>query len=236
VKTLSILISNYNSYEAIQLCLESVQKYTSRPHQIIVYDDASTNKVDRIYLAKQEKESGIKVILGEHRLNHGGAINMLLSRCKTDLAVILDNDVEILADGWLDEVEKSVNDKTLCVCGIESNYQSGVPSLSDWMQTWFIVLNMAAYRDGMEVDWRRAQENGIMLPVGARLWLKAKNDNPKFYEFIPNLPKLTTFKFYHFAHVSCIATYDPSDTPEFIEARRQKMEEVSTALRRLRES
>jgi len=173
MKTCSILISNYNSFETIQLCIESIRKYTDYPHKIVVYDDCSTNEMDVAYLNEARKNEWIQPIFGSKRLNHGGAINTLLNYCDTDLAMILDNDIQILKAGWLEEMVNLVGSKELCFCGIEHNYPSGRPSLPDWMQTWFIMINMRAYRDGMEVDWRRGYKNGIMLPVGGRLWLKA---------------------------------------------------------------
>lgn len=234
MRSCSILISNYNSFETIELCIESVRKHTQYPHEIIVYDDCSTNKVDRAYLAKLKRKKQIKTILGKKRLNHGGAINMLLSHCKTDLAMILDNDVQILKDGWLEETANLVGSKDLCLCGIEHNYKSDLPSLSDWMQTWFIMLNMKAYQDGMAVDWSRGFENEIVLPVGARLWLKARNDNPKKYRFIYPVPQAIISKFYHFGHVSCIATESPDDEEWLITARKKKLAEVKSELHKLR--
>lgn len=235
MRSCSILISNYNSFETIELCIESVREHTQYPHEIIVYDDCSTNKVDRIYLAKLKRKKQIKTILGKERLNHGGAINALLARCKTDLAMILDNDVQILEGGWLEETVNLVGSKDLCICGIEHNYPSGQPSLPDWMQTWFILLNMKAYRDGMEVDWRRSYKDEIMLPVGAKLWLKARDDNPKGYKFIYPVPKTITNKFRHFGHVSCIATESPDDEGWLIKARREKLTAIKSELRKLRE-
>ena len=234
MKTCSILISNYNSFETIQLCIESIRKYTDYPHKIVVYDDCSTNEMDVAYLNEAKKNEWIQPIFGNKRLNHGGAINTLLNHCDTDLAMILDNDIQILKAGWLEEVVNLVGSKELCFCGIEHNYPSGRPSLPDWMQTWFIMINMRAYRDGMEVDWRRGYKNGIMLPVGGRLWLKAGDDNPKGYRFVSSIPESITSKFHHFCHISSIATESPDDEERLITARKKKLAEVKTALQKLR--
>lgn len=233
MKTCSILISNYNSFEAIQLCIESVRRYTKYPHEIIVYDDRSTNVVDRGYFFDAQEKGWIKAIFGINRLNHGGAINKLLDFCDIDLAMILDNDIQILESGWLEQIVKLIKDDVLIACNVECNYKSAQPSYPTWMQTWFMMLNMRAYRDGMEVDWSRITENGIMFPVGAKLWIKTLNDNPKEYRFI-NIPESITKKYRHFAHVSCIATEDPSDEKWLIKARKEKLEEIKRELTKLR--
>ena len=91
MKSVSILISNLNSFEAIQLCVESVRKHTKYPdYKIIVYDDTSWNKVDLAYLRIARNQGWLKLIEGETRVGHGGSVNALLEACNTDLAMILD--------------------------------------------------------------------------------------------------------------------------------------------------
>lgn len=234
MKSCSILVSNYNSWESIQLCLESVRKYTKYPHKMIVYDDCSTNEVDIKYLVQAGEKGWMLAFFGTQRLNHGGVLNLLLKNCVTDLAMILDNDIQIIESGWLEEMVNLVDDKTLIISGIEKDYKSGKPSYPDWFQTWFMMINMEAYRDGMEVDWSRVTEEGIMIPVGAKLHIKMKEDNPKGYRFITPIPDYIQRKYCHFAHVSSIATHDLSDTPEFIKAREGKLGMIKHELNKLR--
>jgi len=234
MKTCSILISNYNSFEAIQLCLESIHRYTDYPYYLIVYDDCSTNNVDLEYLRDQRNIGWIELIEGEKRVNHGGALNALLRDCNTDIAIILDNDIQILKSGWLEDAVKLVKDDTLLICGIEHDYKSGKPSYPDWFQTWFMMINMEAYRDGMEVDWSRVTEDEIMIPVGAKLHIKIKENNPKGYKFITPIPDYIQGKYRHFAHVSSIATHHLSETPEFTKARESKLGEIRHELNKLR--
>lgn len=237
MKTVSILISNYNSFEAIKLCLESVRKYTKYPHSIMVYDDASTNKVDLEYLTKAHYDNWIKLLTGKTRLNHGGVLNELLDVCNTDLAMILDNDVQILETGWLEDMVKLMEDDVLIATGIEGNYKSGRPSLPDWFQSWFMMLNMDAYRDGMEVDWKACwtthKGEEVVSPTGGKLWLKMRNDNPKGYRHIL-IPWQIQIKYHHFAHVSCIATSSPMDEAWLIKAREEKLGEIRQELIKLR--
>ena len=234
MKTVTILVSNYNSFEALQLCIESIQRYTKYLHEILVYDDCSTNDIDQSYLCHVRDKGWIKLILGEKRLNHGGALNVLLENCETDVAMILDNDIQILAPGWLGETIGLINDDVLLMCGIEKDYKSGIPSYPDWFQTWFLALNMKAYKDKMEVDWRRVSDNGMSIPVGAKLHMKLKTKNPKGYKFKSAIPPNIQRKYRHFAHVSCIATADPSDSEKFRKARELKMIPIRKELARIR--
>jgi len=256
MKTCSILVSNYNSFEAIQLCIESVAKYTKYIYEIIIYDDASTNNVDLEYLRRQRNIGYLELIEGKKRLNHGGALNQLLKRCDTDLAMILDNDIQILTPGWLEDIVSLTTSKTLIIAGMEYGLGAASAKLCypDWFQTWFMMINMDAYRDGMEIDWARAfidksvepfrslvkhcdkfdKFERIHLPVGARLHNKILNENPEGYGFVTPIPSYITNKFHHFAHVSCIATRAECDTEDFTQARERKMEAIKCQLKILR--
>ncbi len=254
MRSCSILISNYNSFETIQLCIESIKKYTKYPYKILVYDDASTNGVDLQYLRDKANKEWINLIEGDLRLNHGGALNQLLTRCKTDLAVILDNDIQILESGWLEVAVSLMREKVLGLCTIEYGYKSHQLSYPDWFQTWFMMLNMQAYRDGMEIDWNRVNENkniepykslmknddrfdrfnSIMLPPGTKLLMKLMYNNPKSYELISPVPGHIKMKYRHYVHISSTATESPDDTPAFRKIREDKFAIIKNELKKLR--
>lgn len=240
MKSVTICISNFNSWEAVKLCLESVHKYTHHPYELIVYDDCSTNKVDLEYLRDQRNIGWIELIEGDKRLKHGGALNVLLDYCDTDLAMILDCDVEILESGWLKEMVALVDDKTLIVTGLEKDYNSAQPSLPDWFRSWFMMINMKAYKDNMEVDWNTSsgtdyEGKQLFYPVGGKLWLKQKFNNPKNYRIIP-IPNYIERKYHHFAHVSMLGTLAKNEPnlEALKSARAMKFKEVKERLDMLR--
>lgn len=157
-KTVSILIPNYNSFDAIQLCIESVRKYTKYPHKIIVHDDRCMNKIDDIYLAECEKKGWIILYSSKKQLGHGGSLNFLLHEvCDTDYAMIMDCDVHIKAPGWLEGMitEGEKNPKTIAVVNSKAGGFSTVAYRPTFYMFWFGLLNMERYNDGMQVDWRR---------------------------------------------------------------------------------
>lgn len=239
MKSCSILVSNFNSYEAIKLCLESIHKHTNYIYDLIVYDDCSTNGVDLEYLRNQRNIGWITLIEGEKRVKHGGALNILLDTCETDLAMILDCDIEILAPGWLGDMAGLIDDDIILVSNVEKDYNSGVPSLPDWFQSWFMMINMQAYRDGMQADWNTSQViyqgEEIFGPTGGRFWLKIKQDNPEGYRMIP-VPAYIQRKYHHFAHVSILGTLAPDepDLERLKAAQAAKFGEVKKRLKRLR--
>jgi len=262
MKSCSILISNYNSFEAIQLCIESVRKYTQYPHKIIVFDDASINTVDLEYLREAKEEGFIhKLIEGKKQLTHGGSLNVLINEnCDTEYAAVLDCDTQIRGHGWLTDLMNlaSKDPMVLAICdfkheGITNDgYRTGIYLF------WFGLLNMTAYRDGMQVDWMLSKEDrnqepykslfsflsGIPKPAGfnenlaindpgSKLWVKVRYDNPKGYKVI-SVPPGVFAKYRHFGHISMISIPDPRHSAQVRINRETRFAQIKTELARLR--
>ena len=88
--TISVLITNYNYSSYIQRAIESVLNQTVRPHEIIVYDDGSTDS--SIELIKMYP---VRLISGEHR-GVAYSRNRLLRQATGSHVLILD------ADDWIE--------------------------------------------------------------------------------------------------------------------------------------
>lgn len=154
MKDIAILIPNYNSFEAVQLCVESVRKYTKYPYQMIVYDSGSDNKYDLEYLRKIRRNGWIELIEAYKFKKHGEALNFLLNeRCKSefDYAVVMDDDIYIKEEGWLEGMLKEAEkEKVLAVCDHREDWHY---YHTDIYEVWFSIFDLKAYRDDMQIDW-----------------------------------------------------------------------------------
>jgi len=164
--TVDILIPNFNGREALELCIESIAAYTSEPHRVIVYDDVSPNPGELEYLTRAQAQGHVNmIIMGRKHAGHGAALNALLDQCYAHYAVIMDNDIQVLRNGWLSGLLGLASDPKVLVVSTEKpkvgycsrGYRPGLFLL------WLGLMNMKAYRDGMAVDWslteaRRADE------------------------------------------------------------------------------
>jgi len=169
MKTVSILIPNYNSFEAIELCIESIRKHTHCPHKIIVYNDRCINTVDSVYLKDCLAKGWIdELYAGDVQQTHGGSLNILLNeKCKTDYAAVIDCDIWIKEDGWLEDMinEAEKNPKTIAVV----DYKDGGYAFDGGFRTafylfWFGLINMNNYNDGMITDWMLSVEDRRKKP------------------------------------------------------------------------
>lgn len=156
MKDIDILISHFNSGKAIELCIESIQKFTKKPHNIIVLDDFSKEGYGLNYLRELHERGEIKLIESLSNVGHGKSLNRLINEeCKAKYALILDNDVQILDYNWQEdfiEIATSSN-KTLAVVDytekdiVPYGFRCGMYTFS------FGLIDMKSYRNGMYVDW-----------------------------------------------------------------------------------
>jgi glycosyltransferase involved in cell wall biosynthesis len=155
---ISILVSNYNSGEAIQLCIESIRRHTLEgAYKLIVYNDICKNGIDDKYL-KDCRDRGWLTLFenpGEKALGYQAIVNRLLHEiCDTEKAILMDCDIQIKAHGWLEDIVRLLEEPSvLAVCDNRGEAICGRGWCSGFYRFWFGGLNMTAYRDEMQVDW-----------------------------------------------------------------------------------
>jgi len=268
VKEVSILIPNKESYLALELCIESIRHFTRYPnYKIIVCDDYSTNKVDLEYLRKVRDKGWLDLYENPKHLSHGGTLNRLLNEiCDTDLAMVVDCDIQIMRPGWLEDMVKaiSVHDNIIAVVDVMYKYLTPKYYRVPTFNWWFGIMNMKAYRDNMQVDWKNKRvdrrdepfktifadhhpptspnidkehwdENRVEIDPGGKSWLKINYHNPKGYKVIP-LPVFMKYKYRHFFHITCISFSDFDDSPRVLAERNAKFVLIKNELAKLREN
>lgn len=93
----SIVILSYNQLNYTKACLESIKQYTDLPYEVIVIDNASTEKECVEYL-----ESRDDIIFIKNSVNKGfaGGCNQGISMAKGKYIMLLNNDT-IVTRNWL---------------------------------------------------------------------------------------------------------------------------------------
>jgi glycosyltransferase involved in cell wall biosynthesis len=232
-KSVSICITNYQSGDTVALAIESIRKFMDYPHEIAVYDDASDTRCydDIKYLRECRDKGWIRLVEGDKRVNHGPALARLLATCDTDLAMILDCDIQIIGSGWLEPIVK-VQEKTGAAMVVDLESFPDNPSV---LKSWFFMLDLKQYpfvKAGWDysirpdfVSWSTTPN--ALYPTGYLVW---KNCHDQHRPVVP-LPAGTHEKFRHHTHMSVLSY--PMEGENY-EIRQKRYLIIQDELRKLR--
>ena len=119
-KKTSIIIPYYNNGFYTYQCIKSIQANTHLNYEILIIDNASTDK----WANKIKAIKGIKYIRNRSNLGFAGAVNTGLRQAIGDYLLILNNDV-IVSQFWLERMLLPIERGELDLVGPISNEISG---------------------------------------------------------------------------------------------------------------
>lgn len=100
---IDIVIPVYNGYEDIQLCMDSVRKYTDlERNRVILINDCSPDGRIRPYLDGQAEKN---VVVIHNEKNCGFSANVNIGMTYSDRDVILLNADTIVTKGWVEKIQ-----------------------------------------------------------------------------------------------------------------------------------
>jgi GT2 family glycosyltransferase len=97
--TVSVIVLNYNGLDFLPRCLETLQKTTYSPLELVVADNNSTDGSLKYLRSNYPK---VRIIEFSENLGYAGAYNAAIQAVDSDVVVLLNFDVEVEPD-WLDQ-------------------------------------------------------------------------------------------------------------------------------------
>ncbi len=125
----SIIILNYNGFEDLRLCIDSISRNTPEPFEIIVFDNASTDNS----LPYLRTLPGVLLVESQVNLGcpAGRAEAMTYIHPESRYIIFLDNDT-IVTKGWTTKfIAHAGRDSSIGMMGPRSNYVSGAQLVRD---------------------------------------------------------------------------------------------------------
>jgi len=101
----SVIILNYNAGELLLNCIESIKKSAYKNLEIIVVDNISTDKSQKIC---KEKYPSIKLIQNDENFGYCEGNNIGIREAKGDYIIILNPDT-IVESNWIEELISAYN-------------------------------------------------------------------------------------------------------------------------------
>jgi FkbM family methyltransferase len=122
----SVVIPSKNRATLLSVCLDGLLHRTTYPRiEVIIVDDAST-EAQTLVLYEEIEKRGARVIPYNEPFNYSRACNIGASAASGELFLFLNNDVEILWEGWLAELVRYALRPSVGVVGTKLVYPTGV--------------------------------------------------------------------------------------------------------------
>lgn len=96
----SIIILTHNGLVLTQACLESIERYTPEPHEVVVVDNGSSDGTLAWLREEAARRPGLRVVANDANLGFAAGNNQGLAIAQGEYAVLLNNDTEV-TEGWL---------------------------------------------------------------------------------------------------------------------------------------
>ena len=140
------IITSWNESKKVYLTVKSLVKgkYPKNKLKITIVDDGSTDDTS-YWLSKANTEFGCKVITLEDNSGKRNAIRTALKECKSEIAILIDADVEVAKDGISEIVRGFSDDKIAIVCG-NTGVGNADSNLLTRMQEFYYYLSYGLFR------------------------------------------------------------------------------------------
>ncbi len=116
---ISIVIPNMDHIEDLEKAINSILKSSYKNYEIVVVENNSKNQETFEYYEKIKKQDArIKVIKMEIKeFNYSKIVNFGVENSEGEYIVLLNNDIEVITNDWLEQMLMYVQRKSVGICG-----------------------------------------------------------------------------------------------------------------------
>lgn len=103
---ISIIIPNKDHKEDLERCIDSIyEKSTYRNFEIIICENNSAEKETFVYYKKLEQQyDNIQIVTWKDTFNYSAINNYAVTFAKGEYLILLNNDIEVIAEQWMEEM------------------------------------------------------------------------------------------------------------------------------------
>ncbi|MDK9694626.1 MAG: glycosyltransferase [Sulfurimonas sp.] len=121
----SILIPTRDGYDILSKCIESIYAKTLYPnYEIIVIDNETTCKRTLNYFKKIKTYKNLTILEYRATFNYSAINNYAVAHAKGDVIVLMNNDAEVISQGWLIEMMQHVMREEIGAVGAKLYYDN----------------------------------------------------------------------------------------------------------------
>ena len=117
----SIIIPNKDHVDMLDKCLRSIQKSSYRNYEVIIVENNSVEEATFDYYKKVVSDR-IRVVYWEGIFNYSAINNFGAKAAKGDYLLLLNNDVEVITENWLEELLSNCQRPDVGIVGAKLYY------------------------------------------------------------------------------------------------------------------
>ena len=122
----SIIIPTKNAKALVNQCIDSIYNNALYPNfEVLLVDNQSDEAESISYFKQLEMEGKIRLLHYDKPFNYSAINNYAVSQAKGSLIVLMNNDIEILSDGWLVEMVSNISRPDIGCVGAKLYYPDG---------------------------------------------------------------------------------------------------------------
>ena len=119
----SILIPNRDQKETLEKCLNSIwEKSTYNNYEILIVENNSSSPEIFNYYREIEKRPGVRILTWKEGFNYSAINNFGEKSAAGDYLLFLNNDVEVINPGWIEELLGNCQRKEVGIVGAKLYY------------------------------------------------------------------------------------------------------------------
>ncbi|MCF1432163.1 MAG: glycosyltransferase family 2 protein, partial [Shewanella sp.] len=122
----SIIIPTRDGYELLKQCIDSIYKLTGYSHfEVLVMNNQSQCPRTLDYFNTLGQKNQARVIDFDDEFNFSAINNAGVAEANGSIIVLLNNDIEVLSEGWLEELVRQVSRPDIGCVGAKLYYPDG---------------------------------------------------------------------------------------------------------------
>lgn len=150
----SIVIANKDHIEDLSRCVESIiNKSTYENYEIIIVENNSETSQIKEYYKEISKHPKVKVVTYEGAFNYSKINNFGVSFANGEYVILLNNDTEVITEGWIEEMLMYGQRKDVGVVGAKLYYADKT------IQHAGIVVGLGAHRTAGHTHYKVPEAN-----------------------------------------------------------------------------
>ena len=122
----SLIIPTRDGYGILKQCIGSIREKSTYPsYEIVIVDNQSTDPRTLEYMAAAAQQANVRLLRYDHPFNYAAINNFAVSQTSSEIVGFVNNDVEVIAPEWLDEMVGHARRSEIGLVGARLLYPDG---------------------------------------------------------------------------------------------------------------